>query len=161
MVFDKVGQMQRKTGYGRSKPMGMTHAELMKRIFVLHLRGGLNYIRTVNRRETVAVIEHLYRTWTDKNLDEHDSHIALYQPATIVPISQFRQMVAPVEGVGLRTSAALEKECGGSLAVLFGMTPAELAEVKTRDDSGKTRRLGAATGQKIFDALLRVYNGRK
>ncbi len=155
VLFDRNGRMCRRSGRRSLKPLGITVGEYMKRIYVLHLCGGMNYLRSEKRDETLQLIEHLYHTWTDKNLDEHDSHIGLYQPASIAPISEFRQMVAPLDGVGLKTSAALELFCAGSLSRLLRITVAELTELTTTD-GGKLRRLGEANARKIYGAIQRI-----
>lgn len=156
VLFDRNGRMCRRAGRGRMKPLGSTVAEYMKRLFVLHLCGGMNYLRSEKREETLQLIEHLYHTWTDKNLDEHDSHIAIYQPASIVPISEWRQMVAPLDGIGLKTSSALEVLCHGSMDRFLRLTVAELTEVTTVDTNGKERRLGESTARKIYEAIQRI-----
>ena len=67
------------------------------------------------RTDTLTWIEALYRTWTDKDLDQHESHIAIYQPPTFAPVSEFRGFVSRFDGLGLRTSLTVEKHFKGNL----------------------------------------------
>lgn len=97
-------------------PGTMRAVELLKRLFVLHLRGGLNILPfTGSRQETLQMIKALYHTWTDCDLDQHKSHIAIYQAPTLVPISEFRGLMTRIDGIGLVTSRAIERYFGGSI----------------------------------------------
>lgn len=156
VLFDAQGQMTRRVGRRDFKRIGMSIAEYMKRIMVLHLRGGLNYMRSESRAETLREIECLFRVWTDKDLDDHDSHIGIYTAPSLVPLSEYRQMLAPLDGVGQRTSLALEIYFNGSLERTLQATVAELAVLTTVDKNGKPRKLGEATARKIHAAIQRV-----
>lgn len=92
-------------------PLGgrMTLTELYKRILVLQICGGLTPFFTANREESLRFIEAIYRMWTDTDMDQHKSHIAIYEPAPLIPISQFRRTVATLPGIGIEMSGRIEK----------------------------------------------------
>jgi len=82
----------------------MNAHEFMKRMEVLHLCGGLNVRYAKDEAATVTTIEILYRTWTDKALDEHTSHLALYNPPPLRPVGPERLTYATLPGVGFELS---------------------------------------------------------
>ena len=88
---------------------GMTGTELEKRLTTLEVQGGIRIRHTYSRVDTLRVIGNLYRWWTDRNLDSHVSHVAIYQPAALVPISQFRQTISTLPGIGFKTSQYAER----------------------------------------------------
>lgn len=155
LLYNRRGQLLRRAGRRDFKPVAghMTVGELLKRVYVLHLRGGLNPWWTQNQRATVKSIEALYHTWTDTDLDKHGSHIAIYTPPRIVPISDFREMICRLDGVGVRTSLAIERHVDGSLGRLLQVTAEELSELTTADEDGKERRIGLANAAKIVASL--------
>jgi hypothetical protein len=112
---------------------------------------------TPTRRDTVRFIMALYRFWTDKDLDEHKSHLAIYSPdldrALAVPISDFRRTVAQLPGIGYRTSAAVEAAFGGSFRKMMRAGLDDWANLKTRSDDGSERKLGPARAKQIMEAL--------
>lgn len=149
--FDKSDRLLRRTGRHSSTYLAghMSTMELMKRMLVMHLCGGLTPIWSQNRRLTLKWIEALYRTWTDQNLDEHKSHLAIYTAPTLVPVSDFRQAVMMWPGIGFKASLAAEQMFGGSIT-RAAMAPLQTwAAITTTDKEGKTRRLGATTATKI------------
>jgi ERCC4-type nuclease len=113
-LYDAQGRLQRRSKISKQlKPLAgaMTISELLKRIYVLHLAGGLNPIMTACRKDTVQAIHSLYRTWTDKALDEHKSHLAIYTPpapfyVTVTPAASCAQ---GVDGVGWQKAHAIAK----------------------------------------------------
>ena len=106
--------------------------ELFKRLHVLHLRGGLTTLWAARFADTLQQLVALYRVWTDCALDEHKSHIAIYRPPALVPISEFRTFVQSIDGISFKTSKAIEahfkaqKRTLGDAAV---MTVAEWREI--------------------------------
>ena len=108
LLYDKAGALQqRKKGrFGKSwltpMPGQMTVNELLKRINVLHLCGGLTLIHTQDREHTLQAILALYRTWTDKNLDDHKSHLAFYEapPLGFIKPSPAARLAHTIDGIG-------------------------------------------------------------
>lgn len=117
LLYDSKGRLLRRTSRRELKPIpgGMSCSELLKRLFVLHICGGLNLIWARSRQDTLKQIEALYRTWTDCDQDQHKSHIAIYQAPTLVEISEFRQFFTRVDGIGFKVSKAVEAHFGGSI----------------------------------------------
>ena len=117
ILHDRQGRLLRRTGRREFSPLpgGMAAGELRKRLLVLHLRGGLNFIHTTKREDTLEWIEALYHTWTDKDLDQHDSHIAIYQAPTLAAISEFRGFFSRIAGLGIRKTLPVEKHFQGSI----------------------------------------------
>ena len=151
----KSGALLRRAGKKNFKPMpgSMTVGELLKRLNVMHLRSGLNWHRTMNQRETLKYVETLYRVWTDMDLDQHTSHVGVYNPPTPRPVSKFRQAVMRWPGVGYRTSLAIEERFGGSVRRASGGTVEEYAGLTTVDDKGKSRRFGEPAAQTLVNFL--------
>ena len=89
--------------------------ELLKRLQVLALRGGLFPIWSRVRSDSYQHIAALYRLWTDCDLDAHKSHIAIYRPPALQPISQFRTFVQSLDGISFGTSKAIEAHFKGSI----------------------------------------------
>ena len=117
LLYDAQGYLQRRAGRRsfRAFPGRMAVDELFKRLFVLHLRGGLNILRARTRADTLKQIAALYRVWTDKDLDQHDSHIAIYQAPTLAAISEFRGFFSRIAGLGIRKTLPVEKHFQGSI----------------------------------------------
>lgn len=160
VLYDKRGKLMRRKGRHGFAPMygGMTISELYKRLFVLQCAMGLNFAIVRQRRDTLKWIEALYRTWTDVDLDKHKSHLALYEPPTLVPLSQFRRTVRTLPNVGIATSLALEKQFG-SLRRAFSAPPITWAAVQTTDDKGHTRSFGHKHAAHVAAALDEEHHG--
>lgn len=109
--YDKTGRLLKRAGRRSFRPIpgGMAVSELFKRLFVLHLCGGLNVVCTRSRADSLQSLAALYRTWTDCDLDQHKSHIAIYQAPGLVPISEFRGIMTRIDGIGAKASLAIEK----------------------------------------------------
>lgn len=151
LLYDARGRLLRRTGKRTTKPLPgqMGVNELLKRIHVLHLCGGLNPWWTTSRKDTLQSIVALYHTWTDVDLDKHKSHLAIYEAPPLLPISDFRRSVKTFPGVGMRTSAAVEQYFKGSLQRATAASASEWASIEILDDKGKTRRLGMKTAEQI------------
>ena len=135
----------------------MPASVLDQRVLTLETRGGLRVRWTRTQKETVRYVSGLYRFWTDRDIDEHRSHLAIHAPdldsALRIPRTLFQEMVAPVPDIGLKTGAAVEKAFAGSLgrALLAGAD--EWAEVVTRSAKGKLRRLGPSKANRIAEVM--------
>jgi ERCC4-type nuclease len=129
----------------------MSAGELEKQLLTLQLKGGLNVRFTSSRSDTLRVLVNLYRWFSDTDMDKHRSHLAIYHPAPLTPISDFRQIVSGIPGVGFRASLAAEKAFK-TVRRAMSATVAEWAELSTIDDKGKTKRLG----EKVADRIDRI-----
>ena len=156
LMFNAKGQLLRKSKFGARKPKlmegGMGVSEFSKRLLGLHISGGLTPWMTRNRAETLQWIAALYRTWTDKDLDKHDSHIGIYTAPTLVPISDERQALCMYPGVGMAVSkAAMDKFKSVRRASNGNLH--EWAELTTQDQKGNSRKFGEKSAQKVVDFL--------
>jgi ERCC4-type nuclease len=103
----KMGQLL----HGRRKVHGqMTGGELEKQLLTLEMLGGVHVRHVNHRRDTVRVIGSLYRWFTDRDLDAHRSHLVIYHATPLLPISQFRQTISTLPGVGIKTSLVIERK---------------------------------------------------
>lgn len=154
LLYDKAGALQqRKKGrFGKSylvpMPGQMTVNELLKRVNVLHLCGGLTPIPTIDRSHTLQAIMALYRTFTDKDLDKHKSHIAAYEAPSLRPVNGLRRTLKTFPDVGMKASLAAQLKFG-SLACAVVASVEDWAALEVIDDKGKSRKLGTTTAQEI------------
>jgi ERCC4-type nuclease len=157
VIFDKAGRLMKRIGKRDFVPLPgrMTHQELIKRLMVLQLCAGVAWINTESQRETLDYMEAMYRVWTDKNLDEHGSHVAIYQPEALVPISDFRKTVSSAcfPGISIRKSIAVERRFKGSLRKAVNASAAEWAEIEVKDAKGNVKRLGMSIAAKIQEKI--------
>lgn len=157
-VDPQSGRLQRRGRRGDLKPMhGLSSASLVrKRLLTLELCGGFHLLYTKDRAETVAVLADLYRWWTDEDFDQHKSHIVTYHPTGLTPLSPTAFALSAWPGlstVRAKAAAAHFK----TLRRAVNATPAQWAEMSTRDKSGTARKFGAAgadTVQKLLDGKL-------
>lgn len=160
LTYDKRGRLLKRVGKRDFRPIagGMGVGELMKRLFVLHLQWGLNPLWTKNRRDTLMTLEMLYRVWTDQDLDEHKSHLGIYQPPRIVPLSDFRQTVSSplFPGISVRKSLFVERTFKGSLRRAVNAAAKTWAEIEIVDKHGGKKKLGMKIAEKIQE---RITNG--
>lgn len=155
ILYDSRGRLQKRVGRAFNAPIvgGMTVTELYKRLLSIQTGWGIPWMLTKNRADTLKFIEALYRTWTDRAQDEHQSHLGLYQPDALVPVSAFRRTVATLPGISLATSAAVEKRFKGSLTAAV-VAPAKVwAEIEIVDKRGNSKRLGMKRAEKIKEAI--------
>ena len=155
ILFDSQGMVQRRCGRRNLKPLPghMSISEYWKRLNVLHLCWGLNPAHTLTTPMTLKWIEALYRTWTDADLDKHKSHLAIYEPPRLVPLSNFRRAICKWPGIGIRTSAVLETAFQGSLR-LASNAPADVwARIQVPDDKGKLRKFGESRARAVVNFL--------
>lgn len=155
LFYNKRGQLLKRVGRQEFVPIPgkMGIYELMKRVHVLHLRGGLNPLWARNRRDTLMQLDVLYKVWTDKALDEHTSHLAIYQPPALIPISQFRQTVSTLPGIALRVSLAVERAFDASLRRAFNAGLQQWANIEVIDRKGNSKRLGPKVAERIQEAV--------
>jgi hypothetical protein len=155
LIYDKRGQMLRRAGRKEFKPIGMGVGEFLKRINVLHLMWGLNPQWAQTRRDSLLMIEMLYRVWTDQDLDEHKSHLGIYQPPHIVPLSPFRQAVSgPLfPGISVRKSFAVERHFRGSLRAATNASAEEWSYIEVQDKTGASKVIGMKTASKIKENM--------
>lgn len=118
-----------KRGEWAQVPGRFSAAELDKTLLGLPLRAGIYVWPTATRRETVRWIQSLYRNFTDGKWTDHSSHIAVYRPPTLVPISDFRTTVSTFPAVGVKTSLAVERHFGGSIRRAVKARAAQWAEI--------------------------------
>ncbi len=139
----------------RHKPLRgkMSASELEKQVLTLELCGGLHVRYAPSRRDSVRFIGALYHWWTDRAQDQHTSHLALHSTPALSLVSEFRQAVCKWPGIGLRTSAAVEKAFSGSLRRAANAGVAQWAGIQIPGDGGKTRKLGEKTAARVVTFL--------
>lgn len=125
----------------------LSAAEFFKRLHVLQLRGGLTPIWSTDLESTVLQLEMLYRVWTDKPLDAHASHVAIYTPPTLIPVSQFRRTINSLPGMGLARSASAQRRFGNIRRAIT----ATVDEWAALDVDG--RKLGRSAAERIVAAI--------
>lgn len=154
LSYDGMGRLTRRVGKKLWKPIpgSVNHAELIKRVYVLALCGGLHPWWTKHQRDTVKHIEFLYRVYTDKDLDKHKSHLGMFEPASLEPVSQFERTIRSLPGCGPQVAKAAEYEFV-NLKRAFNASLNQWAKLETKDDQGKTRKVGSATAAKIIKAI--------
>ena len=162
------GRMSSWKKRGRRGPVkGAPHAiELRKRLFVIELRWGIKVVYCKSRRDTLDTIVTWYRVWTDKDLGDHKSHLAIHAPdadtSLRLPMSNFRAGIqAWLPGVGFAASKAIEDwvtviKDGKRVAEPYRLmlkTHTEWAALMLPDRYGKVKRLGETRAQNIMTEL--------
>ena len=145
---DTQGFMTKRIGRHEFKriPGQMRGSELRRRLNNLHLNGGLIRMHTSTRMQTLNEIADLYRTYTDGDLRDHQSHIAIYRAPTLTPISEFRRFFSSVDGLGLRKTLAVEQHFGRSIRRAIGASKAEWMKIE-------------GIGQELASHVQRVLDG--
>lgn len=143
---DDRGLVTVRSRFGEWKPApgGFSASELDKTLIGLPLRAGVIVWPTHTRRETVRWIESLYRDWTDTKWTDHSSHIAIYRPPSLIPISDFRTTVTTFPGVGIKTSNAVERHFSGSIRRAVRAGAGEWAKIEG---------IGAKVAQRVDEYL--------
>lgn len=153
-------------GAGRPKPLAGAPGAIAfeQEILNIQTRGGCWVRHTTNRRDTLRFIAACYRYWTDKDLDEHKSHLALYaadmDKALLSPPSDFRiALKVLLPNIGYVLSGVVEEYVGGVDAPLkdkmrrvLAMKEDEWAALETQSRKGVRKRLGASKAQQIMEA---------
>lgn len=154
LLYDHKGGLQRRAGKRKLKPLpgSMSVAEYLKRTIVGHLCGGLNPWHTQNRTDTLKFIEALYRVWTDVDLDQHRSHLAIYQAPTLIPVSKTREAFNAWDHIGYTISKAVEDRFG-CVRKAANASVEEWAAITTTDRKGGKRKLGMKDASKIVAFL--------
>lgn len=127
----------------------MSGAEFEKHLFTLEIVGGLHVHFARDRQASLQFIANLYYWWTDKNLDQHSSHVGQHTPHGFLPLSDFRDVVSRFPHVGVRTSAFVEAHFDGNLLQACCASAKDWAEVTIKDQKGGSRRLGLKAGTDI------------
>jgi hypothetical protein len=132
---------------------------LEQRLFNLQTRGGLITKHTPTRSNTLRVIVAWYRYWTDKDLDDHKSHLAVYAPdiddELFVGVSDFRRAVKVLcPGIGDKGTKGVEAACKESMWQLCQMNIDEIANIDIPiGKEGKTKKLGRKRATATWFAL--------
>ena len=129
----------------------MTVGELLRRLYVLHLCAGVVPWWTRDQRDTLQSISALYHTWTDVDLDEHKSHLALYVPPAPFGASRQRITLSTFPDVGKQFSRVAEKTFQRSIAAASTAPIEEWAALTATARNGSTRRLGMKAAQRIVN----------
>ena len=132
---------------------------LEQRLFNLQTRAGLIVRHTTSRPNTLRTLLAWYRYWTDKDLDDHKSHLAIYAPdidgELFAGVSDFRRAVKVLcPGIGDKGTKTVEQVVNGSMADLCKMTIEELAQLDMPSGkSGATKKLGRKRATQTWFAL--------
>lgn len=143
---DDRGLVTVRSRFGEWRPAqgSFRASELDKTLIGLPLRAGVYVWQTHTRRETVRWIESLYRSFTDCSWDAHGSHIAIYRPPTLAPISDFRTTISTFPGIGTKTSLHVEEHFGGSIR--------KAVRARAKDWAG-IAGIGAKVAQRVDEYL--------
>ncbi len=124
--------------YGKWEPlMNGRHYIMMRdvesRLMTLLVRGGFHYQHCPRREDFVRFISVLYHWWTNKALDEHRSHQAIYiappDRAMMVEPSETLKMMSCLPAVGWDRAQKLEGKFG-SIAKLVHASPKSIQTVE-------------------------------
>lgn len=153
---DAAGNVQvpRRHGSWKAIPGGMSAAEMQKRVLTLEVCGGLRVMWVNDRTDTLRFIQSLYRWFTDKSMEDHVSHLAPHQPASFLPVSDVRQTLMTLPGIGRVASLAVEKEFHGCLRDAGNAGPQRWADIQV-EGKGKVRRLGSKVAGDVVAYLTR------
>lgn len=124
-------------------PGQMRMDELHKELSTLCYKGGLHLWHTASSKDTVRWLGAHYRWWTDADFDQHRSHLVIYHSTPVLPVSQFRQTVSTLPGIGYKTSLWVE-QAFGSLRRAF------TADTRAWQD---IKGIGTKTAQQIKDVI--------
>ena len=154
LLYDPQGYLRRRSGRRTLQRLhgNMTIGEWNGRLLGLLLRGGCFPWMTRTRQCSLKWIEALYRTWTDKDFDQHTSHFGIYRAPTLAPANDVQVFLQGLPGVGARVSKAAASHFK-SVRRALNATPQEWADLTTTDDHGKARRVGDKDAQRICQFL--------
>jgi len=158
--IDKHGLICMRGKFGRWTPVrsSMTIMELEERILTLVHNGGFHFVRTTNtRRDSLFWLASLYYWWTDRDMDEHKSHIGIHTPSGVVPLTRFRKAVYALPGIGLKTSLAAQKQFRSLRRAIGESEVKDWAELVTTGSEGRSRRLGEKEAARIIEEIDREY----
>lgn len=124
---------------------------LESRVWTLEHRGGLRVRWTRNQKETIRYVSALYRCWTDRDLDDHKSHLAIHAPdldrALLVPVTDERRVYAAFPAISYQRSAAVEQHFP---SIWAAVNAAESEWMKVE-----------GIGKKLATNIVRFVRGRK
>jgi ERCC4-type nuclease len=112
------------TFQGGWKPVSAGPRRVMAReietwILSLAIRGGIAHHHCSTRADTIRWLSVLYHWWSDKDMDQHKSHLAFHQPdldrALLETPSLARRVAKELPGIGWEKSRAVEDHFRGSV----------------------------------------------
>jgi ERCC4-type nuclease len=148
------GQLAIKSKKGKPELLhGWTAVELLKRLFTLQEVAGVKVFHTADRRQTITALAALYRWWTDKDFEEHQSHVQIKSINAFAATTQFVKTIETLPGVGLAVAKAAERKFNKSITTACVAPVNEWADVTTTDRKGNTKKLGMSKAIKIKEAV--------
>ena len=162
---DEQGRCVVFRGAGKPKPLqGAPNAVAFEQeLLNITTRGGCIVVPKTTRRDVLRWIQACYRYWSDKDLDQHKSHLAIYAPdldkGLLTPPSDFRKaLTVLLPGIGFTVSKAVEEYVGRdeSLRVqllrTLSMKETEWAGLEVPNRGG-SKKLGANRARTIMETL--------
>ena len=138
-------------------------------ILNIAVRAGFYVVNRTTRRDSLRWIVACYRYWTDKDLDQHKSHLAMYAPdldkGLLTPPSDFRKALnVLLPHIGFAVSGAVEQFVGKNqtlrvqLQRMLSMTAEEWAALETSHfnrtkRTTEKRQFGAKRAKTVMEAL--------
>lgn len=154
---DAMGQMCTRVRLGwKQMPGQVRTSEIEKRVLTLELNGGLRTRYTNTRADTLHWLVNLYRWFTDKGAEQHTSHLHQHDVPQLITVSDFRAAVMKWPGIGRKASLAVEKAfinpLTGEPSLLRACQASveDWAGITTKDDKGKTKKLGIRAAERIL-----------
>jgi ERCC4-type nuclease len=135
---------------------GMPVSEMEKRLLTLDLMGGLRIRHTGSRACTLHFIANLYRWFTDKSMDRHNTHLVPHTAHGFLPLSDFRQTVMKFPHIGLAASKSVEEYFSANLREACLASVADWAEIVVYDKKGFKR-----LGMTVALAITQFIRGQK
>lgn len=131
---------------------------LEQRLHNLAVRGGMHVRHTTSRSNTLRVLLAWYRYWTDKDLDEHKSHLAVYAPdidgELFVGVSDSRRAIkALCPGIGDKASKTVDQWVNGDITALCAKTIDEWANLEIPSGKDGYKKLGRTRATRIWLAI--------
>jgi ERCC4-type nuclease len=143
-------------GYQWEEPRGrlMSYVQFEERIASVEILGGVAVVQTRDFKHTLAWLHARYSWWTSKNMDEHKSHLQLYDNKPMSHRVTNRRpnlavkIASQLPGIGWEGAWALEKE------KYLGWKPEQWADLRV----GKRQsRLGEKRGTEIWESLSPLF----
>lgn len=115
------------------------YRDLQSWILTQTIRGGFHYQHCSTRGDTISFLSVLFHWWTDKSLDEHRSHQAIYiappNRAMLKEPSEFHKMMSCLPKIGWEKGKTLADYCGEDMDLLMDASEKDLTNL---DGIGKT-----------------------
>lgn len=87
------------------------YSDFNRWLITMEVKGGIRIVRTYDRNETVQWLSDCYHWWTDKEFDQHRSHLATHDDDTgrsrLVAPSLVRRVAKELPGIGAERSSAV------------------------------------------------------